>query len=140
MKIDGQPNRSPRDMFFFSMMENGPQGMQYLLDEHIEDLANYGVDWEDADNPQIMQHLLANNPNEAGDRAWTARNLPPRMNEVVCEAPTAPLLPPLVQILDQALLTRVNLQSDDMGVRQVVWMEALNIFVHLLGHAQFILL
>ncbi|PPQ97082.1 hypothetical protein CVT26_001047 [Gymnopilus dilepis] len=139
MKIDGQPNRSPRDMFFFSMMENGPRGMQYLLDEHIEDLANYGVDWEDADNPQIMQHLLANNPHEADDRARAARNLPPRMNEVVCEAPPAPMLPPLVQILDQALLTRVNLQSDDMGVRQIVWMEALNIFVHLLGHAQFIL-
>ncbi|KAF7322148.1 hypothetical protein MKEN_00738900 [Mycena kentingensis (nom. inval.)] len=67
MRLPGQRNRSPRDMFFFSLLEDGPRGSDHLpkpAEEVVEDPATYGIDWDAAQDPRLMQHLLENNPEE----------------------------------------------------------------------------
>ncbi|KDR72715.1 hypothetical protein GALMADRAFT_73686 [Galerina marginata CBS 339.88] len=71
LRFDRERTRSPRDMFFFGMIQNGPRGLsvhnQPLNDEPIEDLAHYGVDWEDLDDPNILEHHERFNPDDFDD-------------------------------------------------------------------------
>ena len=144
MKLKGTRNETPRSMFYFGMVERGPRGLAWLQgeedpawlqeEEDVGDIASYGIDWEEADDPQLMQHLLENNPHELEDTGATGVGLPPRMNEVVCDAPDAPFSQDLIDRLDEALAEHVNLQSEDMGVRRLVWEEALNICNHFVAH------
>jgi hypothetical protein len=53
-------------MFFFGMIQNGPRGLGPILnstpsEEEIDDITQYGVDWEDLDDPQIVAHHLEHN-------------------------------------------------------------------------------
>ena len=105
----------------------------YLLVEHaagiaryVENMSTYSIDWEVADNICYMAHLLANNLHK-----WINNNPfqvgPPQLSHVPCESPNCPLTPQQVQRLDQALASRVNLQSRSMDIRRIVWLEAYNI-------------
>ena len=137
MQIRGQRTRSPRDMFLFSMVQDGPHGIQHLVpqpaEEHLadEEIANYGVDWEAAEDPAIMRHLLDANLHELEDENPFIGGVPAWMNHVPCDAPDAPLPAPYIALLDENLQLRVNTKSDDMGTRRLVWQEALNICIHL---------
>jgi hypothetical protein len=112
------------------MYEDGPRGVQYRsspTDEHVDDLQMYGVDWEDAQNPTLMNHLLVNNPQE-----WDEENPfnvahPQTLSNVPCEPPNCPLTPPQIQLLDSTLRHRVNMESRSMVVRRAVWENALEI-------------
>ena len=80
MSIQGQRSRTPHDMFFFGMIKEGLGGIEYANDDLSEDeLAGYGIDWQDladhhirrhhntANQPEITNHLddtLADNPFE----------------------------------------------------------------------------
>ncbi|KAF5379472.1 hypothetical protein D9615_006551 [Tricholomella constricta] len=49
----GQRQRSPRDMFFFGMMEHGMRGLPgEVLEPEVEDVAEFGIDWEMYDDRQ----------------------------------------------------------------------------------------
>lgn len=132
LQLRGERNRSPKDMYFFSMYQDGPRGVQYQTvpsEEEIEDVENYGVDWEDAEDPVIMDHLHANNPQDRGhdeDNPFHSTT-PSSFSDVPCEPPNCPLTPQQVHILDTVLPQRVNLSSRSMVTRHMVWEEALSI-------------
>ncbi|KAF8835015.1 hypothetical protein BDN67DRAFT_913746 [Paxillus ammoniavirescens] len=66
MAIRGERQRSPRDMFFFGMLQNGLRGTALLADdEDIGDVQAYGIDWEDYDNDTILAHHDTSNAMEA---------------------------------------------------------------------------
>lgn len=50
LTVRRQRERSPRDLFVFGMLREGPRGISSVLaqeeEEVIEDLNDYGVDWK----------------------------------------------------------------------------------------------
>ncbi|KAJ7067579.1 hypothetical protein C8F01DRAFT_1218386 [Mycena amicta] len=126
MRLPGQRNRSPRDMFFFSLIHDGPRGLdqfQEPAEDDIGDPATYGIDWEEAENPELMQHLLEHNPQEWDEHnPFAAANI--RFSHVACDPPTGPLTSAQVAALDAHLAATVDLQSRSMQARELVWDEA----------------
>ncbi|KAJ6448471.1 hypothetical protein C8R45DRAFT_1057388 [Mycena sanguinolenta] len=130
--------RSPREMFTFGLLEQGPRGLDTLLrrpadlyrqeEEAFAHIEEFGVDWVAQSNPNLLQHHALNNnlPADEGN-PFTAFTTPETLNEVVVDPPTSPLTIELVAMLDQTLAARVDLTSRNMGVRKLVWQEALAI-------------
>ncbi|KAJ7029654.1 hypothetical protein C8F04DRAFT_962582 [Mycena alexandri] len=125
LQIRGERTRSPRDMFLFSMVRDGPRGLEQSVDppsEDVEDPATYGIDWQVADDPPLMTHLFNENPSE-----WEEQNPfasgPAAHSHVPCEPPNSPFSPEQIALLDQRLAAVVDLTSRSMGVRRLVWTE-----------------
>ena len=128
MTVPDDRARSPRDMFFFSMIEDGPRGFARPeeVEEDVGDLAGYGIDWEVAADPRLMTHLLDNNPHD-----WEHENPfhtgPNRLSDVPCEAPNCPLTAAQLEDLDHQLPMRVDIHTRSMTLRRVVWRHAVEI-------------
>ncbi|KAJ7790254.1 hypothetical protein B0H14DRAFT_2396589 [Mycena olivaceomarginata] len=77
LQIRSEHACSPRDMYLFSMLQDGPRGLEYRaepVDEVVEDPSTYGIDWTVADNPALMAHLLGQGQPQP-ICAWTQRAL-----------------------------------------------------------------
>ncbi|CAE6411338.1 unnamed protein product [Rhizoctonia solani] len=104
MALRGEPNRSPKDLWFFGMIQHGPRGLQQLTDEDAmlaDELQNYGIDPEAIENEELMHHFATNNENEL---AGVARTI-----ELELER------------------RQVDIHTSDMMVRRRVWEVALEI-------------
>lgn len=141
MQLSGQRNASPREMFFFSLVEDGPRGLSGVRvnnaeenndDEVLADIEGYGVDWEGMADERLLEHFRENHPDETDDTQPFRPDAPPRMNEVLCEAPNTPFSAEHVQWMDATLGTRVDLSTKDMNIRRLIWREALNLcdYIH----------
>ncbi|KAJ7601525.1 hypothetical protein B0H17DRAFT_1165348 [Mycena rosella] len=113
--------RSPRDLFLFGMLREGARGISSFLapeEEGIEDINEYGVDWEVKNEPELMAHLFENNPQEHPDIS----------NDPFAAASTPPIFRRFfLATLDEHLNASVDLFSRNMNVRRVVWQAALQI-------------
>ena len=135
LTVRRQHERSPRDLFVFGMLREGPRGISSVLaqeeEEVIEDLNDYGVDWEVNEEPELIAHLLENNPHERpavdNNDPFASSSTPANLSEVLCEPPNCPFTPAQLQLLDTRLSTSVDLFSRNMTVRRVVWRAALDI-------------
>ncbi|KAJ7178681.1 hypothetical protein C8R43DRAFT_942299 [Mycena crocata] len=69
--FDNERTRSPCDLFFFGMIENGLRGFEdapeTLDDDEVDDLDAYGVDWEDLNDADIMAHHVEVNADQEPD-------------------------------------------------------------------------
>ncbi|KAF8444465.1 hypothetical protein L210DRAFT_3373081, partial [Boletus edulis BED1] len=70
--IHGDHPRSPRDLFFFGMLQHGIRGVDFLQpesgeSEDIGDIQAYGIDWEAFDEDNICNHHQANSINSEED-------------------------------------------------------------------------
>ncbi|KAJ7716450.1 hypothetical protein B0H16DRAFT_1666972 [Mycena metata] len=105
-------SHNPRNMFAFSMVQDGPRGILHMahpVDEPGDDPASYGVDWPDWENENPF-------------------HVPPaQLSHVPCEPPNYPFTPEQVALLDQTLREQVDLTSRNMVICRLVWQEALNI-------------
>ncbi|RPD68732.1 hypothetical protein L226DRAFT_472992 [Lentinus tigrinus ALCF2SS1-7] len=141
LQVKNGPNRSPRDMFFFSFPEDGARGLfdqppEPDLSEEVGDISQYGVDWEVADNNAIMEHMLDNNKDE-----WQADNpfapstsaQPGQLSQVVCDAPGCPLSPFEVQELNIRLVATEDTASRVMAVQRKVWITAYELCEEIMG-------
>ena len=54
--LQGQRSRSPRDLFFFRMLQEGHRGSEVEADLTDDELAAYRVDWEALQDAQIRAH------------------------------------------------------------------------------------
>ncbi|KAF7364508.1 hypothetical protein MVEN_00319500 [Mycena venus] len=93
LQIRSERSRSPRDMYIFNMLQDGPRGLEYRAEppsDDVEDPTTYGIDWDVADDSTLMTHLLDQNPQD-----WDEHNpFSPRQDalpHVPCDAPDAPL-------------------------------------------------
>ncbi|KAJ7159912.1 hypothetical protein C8R43DRAFT_1086853 [Mycena crocata] len=121
LQIHGEHTCSPCNIFLFSMVQDGPQGPQ-----DVSDPATYGIDWEVADDPTLMCHLLTQNPQD-----WEEHNpFTPGiadLSDVPCELPNCPFSPEQIVYLDVQLGACVDTTSHSMNVRRLVWKEVFEI-------------
>ncbi|KAJ7586766.1 hypothetical protein C8J56DRAFT_787332, partial [Mycena floridula] len=126
--------QSPREMFLFSMVQDGLCGVGLRVDQPldlaVEDPESFGIDWEAADDGDLMDHLIQHNPQEWDDENPFV-NGPATQSHVPCEPPKCPLTEEEITILDTGLASRVDLRSRNMQMRRLVWMEAFSICNHL---------
>lgn len=135
LQIRGERNRSPQDIFLFSMVQDGPRGLVLSdapAEENVDpaDLNSYGIDWDDADNPQLMEHLLLNNPQERDDQNPFHVG-PTTLSDVPCEPPDCPFPADQIRRLDTLLAQRVDVTSRNMALRRIVWETALELCIEL---------
>lgn len=133
MQIQGERNRSPADMFFFSLVQDGARGVSFdrePVDEQVDDPQAYGVDWDVADDPQLMAHLLENNPQD-WDESNPFQVAPSSFSDVPCEAPGCPFTLEEVALLNESLAAdpQVDLSSRNMQMRRRLWVVALNVCI-----------
>jgi hypothetical protein len=142
VSLKGEPDRSPRDMYLFGMVEHGPRGIQHLvtsppltdLDEaNLENPATFGVDHEIMEDPALFHSFLEHNPGEHGhtdDRnPFDINGLPAILSEVICEVVNIPLPGNFVQQLQAGLLAipGISFATQDMTVRRLLWQNSLQL-------------
>lgn len=130
--------RSPRDMYIFGMIEDGPRGIQQILDEgheEEEDIGNpeeYGVDWQAQSDPRVMRHLLDNNLPDVGknhrENLDLPHGIPTRLSHVECTSPDAPLSDEKLHIFEEHY---PDIRSRSMEVRKLLWQQALAFCIQL---------
>lgn len=117
LSLKGEVDRSPFDLFLFSLVQDGVRGVEGVRDESI-DPGVYGVDWEVIDDPRFRNHLTeAREEDSASDVN----------GGIVCEVADCPLPSHLVDELRVRLRDRVNISSRSLTIRRYVWHEALQI-------------
>jgi hypothetical protein len=133
LQIKGEPSKSPNEMFFFSMIEDGPRGFEGEEDAHLDndvaDPQTMGIDWEVLENPRLLAHHQENNPEELHENPFSTT--PVTLSEVICDPPVGMLSDDEIRILDAELAQRVDLNSRNMLLRQQVWLCALEICAEL---------
>ncbi|KAJ7604059.1 hypothetical protein FB45DRAFT_983870 [Roridomyces roridus] len=132
LSIRHERNRSPRDIFLFSMLQDGPRGLEHRVDpieDEVDDPDTYGIDWDTANDPTLMNHLLTQNPHEWEEQNPFAPGLD-NLSHVPCDTPDSPFTVAEINELDRRLGLRVDLQSRSMHVRRLVWREAMEICSH----------
>ncbi|TDL17105.1 hypothetical protein BD410DRAFT_816580 [Rickenella mellea] len=132
LEIQGGRNRSPRDIFFFDMLQLGPRGLHAIepqTEEIIENLDAYGIDWEVLDDRRIMEHFHANNPHNDSNvtASFTPTEAPPTMSHVQVDSPGCPFTADQVAYMDYRLSQLIDCTSRHMDVRRLVWENALAI-------------
>jgi hypothetical protein len=138
MRIQGERERSPRDMFFFGQLENGWRDMergQNMLDDNtvMEDLQGYGIDWDELEDRDILQHHNMHNAASAMEPLLERRdgsspfesNQPPYMSLVEVPAFDSPFTDEELDILNEHLIQLPEVNSRRMEDRKRIWTQAL---------------
>ncbi|TCD60521.1 hypothetical protein EIP91_009938 [Steccherinum ochraceum] len=81
IQMRGERTQSPKEMFFFSLLQDGSRGIHLAnapvpIDEPLApgEVEEYGVDWEAIDDANIMAHHREHNPQDnpnAHDPTWS---------------------------------------------------------------------
>jgi hypothetical protein len=132
--LRGQRGRSPKDMFFFGMLENGHRGIEgFEADLTDDEIVGYGIDWEAMGDPQIRTHH--NNANlehsdDIDDQTLPVSNTssslrPERFSVVEVESPNCPLTPEQVHWLDSQLLSYPFSEIRTVEAYRLRWITAL---------------
>lgn len=134
IRFDNDRTRSPRDLFFFGMIENGLRGFDAgpeaaVDDDDVEDIDAYGIDWEELHNADIMAHHTEHNADEEVNQDALenpfANDGPHKLSHVEVREPLCPFAPEHVQLLDAHLALNPHSESRNMNSRRAVWIEAL---------------
>lgn len=137
MTVPNQRQRSPKDMFFFGMLENGFRGFESELEEveeEVDDLTAYGVDWEAIDDPHILQHHRQyNGADQSGNNPFVTHE-PLNLSNVNVPEAGCPLTQEQVVFLDHQLNSSPFIRSRSMEARREVWILALQICMAIFSH------
>ncbi|KAL0066100.1 hypothetical protein AAF712_006932 [Marasmius tenuissimus] len=104
MSLKHQRAATPQQMFVFGMMENGVRGMDELWNhddsdrvnlDTQEDIDSYGVDWEDIDDRNVLQHHQENNRPDSEEEPFNPFSTyhPNLFSHVEVEPPQCPFTP-----------------------------------------------
>ncbi|KAJ6461887.1 hypothetical protein C8R47DRAFT_993354 [Mycena vitilis] len=70
VSMDGARRQSPREMFTFGLLEQGPRGLAHVSqaeeDEVMAHIDDFGIDWEAGANARLLQHFATHN-----DHPWS---------------------------------------------------------------------
>ncbi|KAJ3974861.1 hypothetical protein EV361DRAFT_969607 [Lentinula raphanica] len=111
VSFDGEEReRSPKDMFFFGALQQGLRGPRDGIDEAIQNLHHYGIDWDDLADEAIMRHHNHHNPDEMLPIDHPHTNQPSHLSLIELE-------------------NFSEYQSRNMATRKILWMRALDLML-----------
>ncbi|KAJ7068428.1 hypothetical protein C8F01DRAFT_1208004 [Mycena amicta] len=117
---------SPRDMFFFGMIENGLRD----ADDELEDLEEYGIDWEELQNHDTLGHHAEHNPDEAAtDDAIQnpfSNDTPHRLSHVEVPETGCPLNAEQLERVAAYVAAHPHSTSRSMNSRRALWRDTLS--------------
>jgi hypothetical protein len=117
-------------MFLFGMVEDGPRGLPVFkepIDEDVEDIASYGVDWDDINNPRIIAHHdIHNNDDNTGHHNPFVTHQPERPTVVLLPEANCPFTPEQLRFLDNQLEALPYFLNGSMDSRRLLWVTALD--------------
>jgi hypothetical protein len=120
MHLKREKDKVPRDMFILGMRRRVLDNTIVRQEEAVEDVDQFGIDWDGADDEQLVRKLQEQAENPFDGYA------PDTLNEVPCEPPECPLTCNQVNGLDAALSMQFNMTaSHDMDVYTAVWIQVL---------------
>lgn len=134
IRLGTERTRSPRDLFFFGMIENGLRGFDeetaaFDTDEDIDNLEEYGIDWEELHDHDILAHHSENNADEDHSPEALqnpfANDGPHTLSHVEVAEPVCPLEPEHAALLDAYLAAHPHSHSRNMNSRRALWRDAL---------------
>ncbi|KAJ6447336.1 hypothetical protein C8R45DRAFT_1057464 [Mycena sanguinolenta] len=120
--------QSPREMFMFGLLEDGPRGIGRLAtplpaaEDEASDVSQLGIDWE-AQAAPALNNALDWDP----ENPFAAESTPDNLSEVLVEPPNSPFTADEINWLDAELARSADVTSRDMAVRKAVWREALRL-------------
>ena len=123
-------------MFFRSLLMDGARGLDML---NPSDISEYGIDWEKHHDPAVMNQLLDREESEWDDVnpfMVHPNQGPQKRPHVPCDPPEEPLFPWEIQELDMRLAGLVDITSQNMQVRRLLWKKAFQICGEILGRRQ----
>ncbi|KAJ7200098.1 hypothetical protein GGX14DRAFT_372433 [Mycena pura] len=132
IRFDDERTRSPRDLFFFGMIENGLRGFEDVPeasdeDDEIDDLETYGVDWEELHDADIIAHHTEHNADEqvSLDDLYNpfSNDGPHQLSHVEVAGPLCPFTPEEVVLVDAHIAQYPPTRS--MNIRRGYWIDAL---------------
>lgn len=147
MQLKGERHQSPREMFFFGTIVNGPRGLHAARDpgdEEISDPTTYGIDWNEYEDDNIMANFFMANSGDHENAATSnstdvpsnqhiqTANRPERLSVVEVIPPNCPLNGIEVGYMDHLLAQRVDLRSRNMNTRRMVWDTALALCIDII--------
>jgi hypothetical protein len=130
LQIQGEPQQTPQEMFYYSIFEDGPRGIngpRQNWEEELDpleqdDISLHGVDWEAMDDEALMTHHYQSNSIHTDNPFGTT---PLTLSAVECIPPNCPLSAETIHHLRCYLSQVVDVTSRSMLVRRTVWTEAL---------------
>ncbi|KDR69125.1 hypothetical protein GALMADRAFT_77882 [Galerina marginata CBS 339.88] len=138
MTIPGKGTRSPADLRWFSMLEDGAQGfsplnatafepMEDVLEEH--DIDEYGVDWEAYQDAHIQQHHATANPTDPFPQNPFVVHRPDTFSMVHVDESRCPFSDEELALFQHnlSLVSADILSSREMEHRKQIWIYALNL-------------
>ncbi|KAJ7038388.1 hypothetical protein C8F04DRAFT_951132 [Mycena alexandri] len=137
IRFDNDRTRSPRDLFFFGMIQNGLRGFNADQEEEeiVEDLDAYGVDWEELHDADVIAHHMEHNTDQELDPDALenpfSNDGPHRLSHVEVQEPLCPFSVEYVTQLDTHLVLNPHSASRNMNSRRDVWIDALDFCRHL---------
>ena len=123
LSLRDEDNKSPLALFDLGMMEHGVRG---LMEEDLpEDLAEYGVDWEDFFDDEIRTFFETNNPPDTMQEPDYVVDLR-HMSHVEVEIPNCPFNEDeLVAFEEHISSVYPDILQLSMQERITVWREAI---------------
>jgi hypothetical protein len=123
MSLRGQRNQTPAHLFYFGCISQGLRGTHpshpTLPEEPLDDPEGYGIDWQELEDNQLVDHHHHHNPEEedlAGVLDQPAYNL--RLNQVEVPEYDCPLTDAQVLQLKQSL---GDADTNSMVARRHTW-------------------
>lgn len=106
-------------------LTDGVRGLPPPGNEDPKEYTSYGIDWEAINDPRLRAYRRENGAGDEGmDIQW---DRPEWINTVTCEPPSPPLVDGQLEELMMELAAAVDIESNDMGVRRLVWTKALEL-------------
>ena len=123
LRIPGERQRSPRDMFFFGVIQNGARGLAFNetpvpnLEEDIGHVEEYGIDWAELERARNT-HI----------------DLPEHMATVLVDPPTCPLTAEEVAELNASLPSVPVLGQMTDSDKRIRWIAGLQHTLNIMSH------
>ncbi|KAL0567997.1 hypothetical protein V5O48_013999 [Marasmius crinis-equi] len=139
----GERERSPHDMFFFGQIQNGWRDMTEWQESdpdldplEADNAADYGVDWDELDEADLLRHHYAENEAESTDEwldpddeneddVWHNSRRPEHLSFVHVPRFLCLFTDEEVEMLDEHLVQQPFAFSPDMNHRRSLWISAL---------------
>ena len=109
------------------MIQNGPRGIHSADDEDLENIDSYGIDWDDNDNDQILDHHWQANIEDNPDQNPFVSHHPERMTQVDVDKSGCPLTEEQILHLNSQLNSLPYIHTCNMYSYQLIWTSALHI-------------